>query len=453
MIYTDIIRSAFRALATNITRTLLTTLGIMIGIAAVITMMEIGKGSSSALRDSIENMGANNFVVFPSSVKRQGIKQSAGSNVSLSPDDYNAIVSECKNLLAAAPIVNSGGQVVYKDKNCAPERIVGSNPDYLVVKGWTQFEAGQMFTENDVNQVSQVCVIGTTVAHDLFENESPLGKEIRVRGITVRVLGVLKSKGANMFGQDQDDLVVIPWTTLRYRISGDRYMGGGSSSMGTSGVATDAPYPSTGPALYAEPDATQIADARYAPRLTSLSSIMVTAKSNDKLQMAQDEIKKLLKMRHKIAAGMESDFAIFSFGEMAENLKSTTRIMTNLLLCVAMISLIVGGVGIMNIMLVSVTERTREIGLRMAIGAKSKDILSQFLLESMVLCLTGGIIGIAFGLGGAQLVNYFLKWPIESSTLTIVVAVFISGSVGVVFGFYPAWKAAKLDPIEALRYE
>ncbi len=446
----DILHSAFRAILSSPTRALLTTLGIVIGIASVITMMEIGNGSSTALRKSVENMGANNFVVFPGSANTGGMRMGRGTKISLTPEDCQAIENECSHVLAAAPIVWGGGQIVWRDQNWSPNQVQGTGPSYLTAKNWNEFHAGQMFTEEDVANAAQVCVIGKTIAQEVFKDVDPVGQEIRIRSLTVKVLGVLKAKGANMFGHDQDDIVLVPWTTLRFRISGNR-TGVTSTTTTTTTTSTSDLYPSTGPDFY--PAASTSDDTLFGARSTSLNMIMVTAKSTEEIPLAQEEIRKLLRDRHRLAPGIPDDFDIRTFGEMTESLKNTSKTMTNLLLCVAMISLIVGGVGIMNIMLVSVTERTREIGLRMAIGARGKDILCQFLIESIVLCTIGGIIGIGLGVGGSELINYFLGWPIESSPVSIVASVVVSVIVGVLFGFYPAWKASRLDPIEALRYE
>lgn len=443
---------AFRALRRNPTRSLLTTLGIVIGIAAVIAMTEIGKGSSNSIARSISQMGAGNLLIHPSNTNKGGVNSGSGSAMTLTPDDYYAIVRECYSVGAAAPIVSARVQVVAGNKNWNPWNIHGSTPEYVRVQNFGMPTEGELFTERDVQTSNTVCLIGNTVRRELFgEGVSPIGEEIRIGKVNFRVIGVLPSKGANMMGFDQDDVIVAPWTTLRYRVTGNRTST--TSSSGNSDISTGDLYPSTGAQFYPERSETQVTDALIAPRFTTIDQIMVQAVSPDSVNDAMAEIEQLLRERHKIPPGAENDFRIRNFSEMANTLQTTSTVMTNLLLCIAMISLLVGGVGIMNIMLVSVTERTREIGLRMAVGARSRDILRQFLVEATVLCLFGGIIGILLGRGGAFLVSKLMQWPTESSPGAIAAAVLTSAAVGIIFGFYPAWKASRLDPIEALRYE
>jgi len=445
--------TAIKALSRNPMRALLTTLGIVIGIAAVIAMMEIGKGSSAAIEKSLANMGANSFMVAPGAAASGGITFGFGSAMTLTPGDYQAIATECPAVKYVAPIVRARAQAVYGHRNWVPNQIQGSTPSFLNLKNWNEMADGECFTEHDVKIGAKVCVIGKTIARELFQGESPVGKDIRVKNISFRVVGVLPAKGADMMGTDQDDIIIAPWTTIKYRVSGSKL---GNSSQSDSSSTSTLPsdiYPSGQADLYPEASSTQTADTKISVRFTTVDVILVEAISTDAIPQAISEVTQLLRERHRLRDGVPDDFNIRNFAEMSKAMKSTTAVMTNLLLCVAMISLVVGGVGIMNIMLVSVTERTREIGLRMAVGAKSNDILLQFLVESIVLCLTGGAIGILLGHGGAMLVKFVMHWPVATSPAAITAAVLVSAGVGIVFGFYPAWKASRLDPIEALRYE
>lgn len=299
---------------------------------------------------------------------------------------------------------------------------------------------------------ARVCLVGETIVKEVFSGASPLDCEIRIKNVTFRVIGVLKSKGANMMGMDEDDVIMMPWTTARMRITGRRT----GSITGTTSTLAKKPgelYPATGVAFYPEQDSNLASDRLVQPRFTFIDQIVFSATDPNKIDEARKEVTALLRERHGLNASQEDDFRIHSASDFLKMMNTTTSLMSNLLLGVAIISLIVGGIGIMNIMLVSVTERTREIGLRMAVGARSRDILKQFLIEAVVLCLVGGILGIVLGHGAALLVESQLKWPIQSSPGAVAAAFLVSVSIGVIFGFYPAWKASKLDPIEALRYE
>jgi len=454
-----ILLTAVKALRKNPMRALLTTLGIVIGVAAVIAMMEIGAGSSQALQDAISSMGANVLMVVPGTASSGGISFGAGSVTTLSPDDCEAMIKQCPALRGAAPQVRARTQVVYGNRNWVPFWMTGTTPAYLEVGNWTMAE-GESFTERDVLAANKVCLLGQTLVRELFQGESPLGKEIRVKNVSFRVVGVLAGKGANMMGMDQDDILLAPWTTLKYRVTGstlestNQSASGSSSSQDTSGSINTLSqlYPGQD-SLYPQKSAAQIADNPMPVRFENVDRIMAAAKSADQVEEAIAQITDLLRERHRIRPGEPSDFSVRDMTEMTDTLASTTSLMTNLLLSVAMISLVVGGVGIMNIMLVSVTERTREIGLRMAVGARGRDILRQFLVEAVVLCLAGGAMGILLGHGGSQLVQAVLRWPVATSPAAIIASVAVSASVGIVFGFYPAWRASRLDPIEALRYE
>lgn len=448
----DTLFVAFKALLRNPTRALLTTLGIVIGIAAVITMMEIGKGSSASIRKSIEKMGANTVLVMPGAFRHGGVSQGSGSQMSLTPEDCEAIARECMNVGSVVPIVNARNyQVICGNLNYAPNQIIGTGPEYMQIRNWELAE-GRNFTEREVDERAKVCVVGSTIVREVFGGKSPVDSELRIKNTTFKVIGVLKSKGANMMGADEDDVIIAPWTTIRLRITGLKY-GSASNTSSTAATSPSALFAGEGVAFYPEEKENLRTDTLLIPRFVQIDQILLNAATPAKVELAIEELTTLLRERHRLKPGAPNDFWIRNSAEFMSMMNSTSMVMTNLLLGVALISLIVGGVGIMNIMLVSVTERTREIGLRMAVGARSRDILQQFLIESMVLCLVGGIVGILLGHGAALLVEYQLKWPIESSPGAVVAAVAVSAAVGVVFGFYPAWKASRLDPIEALRYE
>ena len=451
-----ILRTALRAIRRNPMRTALTMLGIIIGVGAVIAMMEIGTGSSNTIARTIARMGANTLLVLPGAATSGGIGFGAGSSMTLTPQDCDAIIRDCPAVKSAAPLVRARGQVVYQDRNWVPMSIFGTTADYLKVRDWTDLAQGEIFTDKDVRNSTKVCIIGQTIARELFQGNSPIGKEMRVLNISFRVVGVLSSKGANMMGMDQDDIILAPWTTIKFRVGASSSSSAQSSTSSSTTSTSSSPsqlYPNSQTSLYPVPSETQAMDNPQPARFTNVDQIVTAANSTAEIPLAIDQITALLRERHRIRNPKDDDFNIRNMTEMTNALSSTTTLMTKLLLAVALISLIVGGVGIMNIMLVSVTERTREIGLRMAVGARAKDILRQFLIEAIVLCLAGGIMGIALGCGGSYLVTYFLRWPTETSLPAIVASVIVSASVGIIFGYYPAWKASRLDPIEALRYE
>ena len=456
-------RTALRALRRNPMRAMLTTLGIIIGVAAVIAMMEIGEGSSKAIQRTISSMGANNLLIMPGTAASGGVSFGAGSVMTLTPQDCATIIRECPAIRSAAPMVRARTQVIYGNRNWVPLFIYGTTPEYLDVRDWTTLADGEMFIDRDIRNASKVCVLGQTLVRELFSGESPIGREVRVQSVSFRVVGVLSAKGANMMGMDQDDILLAPWTTIKYRVTGSTLAnvnqssassGSGSGSGTASAVnSLNQLYPTTQLNLYPLPSATQAADTPLPVRFTNVDQIMTAAESTDEIPLAIRQITGLLRERHRIHPGEVDDFNIRDMTEMTKTLATTAALMTNLLLSVALISLIVGGVGIMNIMLVSVTERTREIGLRMSVGARARDILRQFLVEAVALCLAGGAIGILLGCGGSYLVTRLLHWPTETSITAILMSVIVSASVGIIFGFYPAWKASRLDPIEALRYE
>ncbi len=450
-------KMSLRALRRNIMRTALTTLGIVIGVAAVIAMMEIGNGSSVAIQRTIASMGANNLLVMPGTAASGGVSYGAGSVMTLTPQDAEAISKECPSVGGVAPVVRARNQVVYGNRNWVPMYIYGTTPSFLKVRDWMGMAQGEAFTERDVRNSNKVCMIGQTLVRELFGGQSPIGKEIRVQNVAFKVMGVLSIKGANMMGMDQDDIVVAPWTTIKYHVSGSSLANVNQSAASSQSASTvntlNQIYPNSQQSLYPVPSSTQQADTPQPVRFANVDQILAAARSSKQIPVAVQEITTVLRERHRIRPGESDDFSIRDMTEMIKAMSSTTALMTKLLLVVAMISLIVGGVGIMNIMLVSVTERTREIGLRMAVGADPADILRQFLSEAVVLCLIGGIVGILLGRGSSYLVTYMLHWPTAASVFAIVVAVVVSAAVGIIFGYYPAWKASRLDPIEAIRYE
>lgn len=400
-------RISFRALMANKMRSTLTMLGIIIGVMAVIMMFAIGSGANRQISERFSSMGSNMIMVRPGADQGPGGVRSGSVNT-LTADDAAAIGSECSAVAYAAPVFGGSGQIVYGNQNWSTS-VTGTTPDYLFVRDWS-IESGTVFTEQDVRSATKVCVIGQTIAENLFGSEDPVGKTIRIKAVPVVVIGVLKTIGANAMGRDEDDLILVPVSTAQRRLFS-------------------------------------------APGSGSVSSIMVKAGSHELLDAAQEQVESLLRMRHRIRSGETDDFNVRNLAQMVENAKSATRILTLLLTAVASVSLIVGGIGIMNIMLVSVTERTREIGIRMALGAKTIDIRLQFLVEALMLSLVGGFLGILLGVGGAMIISTGFGWAVEISTFSIVLAFGFSALVGVSFGYYPAWRASLLNPIEALRYE
>jgi len=449
-------RTAMTALRRNPMRALLTTLGIVIGVGAVIAMMEIGAGSSAAIQKTIATMGANVLLIVPGTAASGGVSFGAGSVTTLTPEDGEAILRDSPAVRSIAPIVRARTQVVYGNRNWVPQQMIGTTAEFLDIRDWSNLAEGDAFTERDVLNANKVCLIGQTLARELFQGEPPVGKEIRVKNVTFRVVGVLSAKGANMMGSDQDDILLTPWTTLKYRVTGSALTNPNQSAAAASSSTVNTLnklYPGQAPELYPKPSDIQAANTPLPVRFANIDQILAAARSTEQIPAAIRQITDVMRERHRIRGGQPDDFTLRDMTEMTNTLSSTTRLMTNLLLAVAMISLVVGGVGIMNIMLVSVTERTREIGLRMAVGARARDILRQFLVEAVVLCLVGGSVGILLGHGGSRLVELLLRWPVETSPVAIAAAVLVSAGVGIIFGFYPAWKASQLDPIDALRYE
>ncbi len=406
------LRIAFRALAKNKMRAGLTVLGVVIGIAAVTTMVSIGQSASKLVQNQLETFGTNVVVVFPQQRRKSGVQQ--GRFLTLTADDAEAIGEECDTILATSPIVGAGGQVIYGNENCRPREMMGVGVEYLRVRNWP-LRYGAFFGEHDVSSSAKVCVVGKSIVIRLFQTMNPLQQTIRINKIPFRIIGVLEEKGANMFGEDQDDILIMPYTTARRRLQGSSF--------------------------------------------NDINYIMLSAKSREGVPEAREQITQLLMERHRINPGDPPDFGIQTSAEIAQVLGIITGTMTLLLSSIAGISLLVGGVGIMNIMLVSVTERTREIGIRMAVGARPKDILRQFLIESILLSSLGGIVGIALGVSASaavtQLINALTssQWPVVISLPAAGVAMGFAAMVGIFFGFYPARQASRLDPIDALRYE
>ena len=396
------IKVALRALRRNTMRSILTALGIIIGVGAVIAMVSIGNGAKAQVEAQVASLGENVITVFPGSFTTGGMRGGWGSMSTLTIDDADAIKREVANVLGVTAEMRDRAQVLANGLNWNTQ-IMGESPDYPSIRSWPMAE-GAVFTEQDVRSVAKVAVLGKTVVDQLFSDGDPLGKTVRIRNIPFKVVGVLAAKGFNLFGQDQDDTVVIPYTSHMKRIA----------------------------------------------RRPNINSILVQAASAETIDKVQQDITDLLMQRRK---GREQDFTVRNQVEIAQAATATSETMTLLLGAIASVSLMVGGIGIMNIMLVSVTERTREIGIRLAVGAHGRDVLLQFLIEATTLSLVGGIIGIALGVGSSQLLAAKMNWPTLTSASSIVIAFFFSAAVGIFFGFYPARKAAALDPIDALRYE
>lgn len=412
MNYQNLFKIAIRAIAANKMRSFLTALGIIIGIAAVITMLAIGQGSKASIKANIAEMGSNMIMISPGADMRGGVRQDASSMETLKQADYQSIKDECNYISAISPTVNSSGQWIYGNNN-TQSSIYGVNQDYLSIRQ-LKVADGEMFTDTDIKAASKVCILGQTVVNYLFPDGSdPIGKVVRFNSIPFRVIGVLKKKGYNSMGMDQDDLVLAPYTTIMKRIMAQTYLGG----------------------------------------------IVCSAITEEASQPAQDQITEILRRNHKLKDATdtteadEDDFNIRSQEEISSMMNSTMSTITILLGSVAGISLLVGGIGIMNIMYVSVTERTREIGLRMSVGARGIDILNQFLIEAILLSVTGGIIGVILGVSLSLSLNYFFHIATQIEPWSIIMSFAVCTFTGVFFGWYPAKKAARLDPIEAIRYE
>jgi len=449
--------TAVRSLRRNVLRSVLTTLGIIIGVASIIAIAEIGQGSSSAIREVLETTGVNNLLVQAGAASTNGVSLGSGTVKTLTPEDTESIAHECPAVDSLAPIVYARRQVIYGNRNWVPVYLYGTTPAFLRVRRWEELVEGEPFTERDVRDVGQVCILGQTLAKELFDQESPVGREVVVNDVPLRVIGVLSRKGTNIIGVDEDDILLAPWTTIKFRISASSSPNGPQAGK----PAGDAPeagllgrrYPRSEIAYYPSRSAMQALSTPKLERFSNVDAILVRAQSTEEIPIAKEQIRDLLHERHQAPPGQADDFDVKDFTEVIRAVESTVGLVAGLLICVALISLMVGGVGIMNIMLVSVTERFREIGLRMAVGAAPRDILRQFLVEAVVLCVLGGVAGILVGRGGSLLVRYIARWPTETSLIAIIASVSVSITVGITFGYYPAWKASRLNPIEALRHE
>jgi putative ABC transport system permease protein len=401
----ELISLGMQALTRNRMRSALTVLGIVIGVAAVIATLAIGQGAREAVQAQIRAIGANVITVLPGTLTSGGVRAGMGSTSTLTVEDAIAIKKECPAIEAYAPAVRTAGQAVYGAQNWSTA-IIGTTPDYITIRQWPVAK-GVFLTDSDVRGAAKVAVLGSNVAQQLYGDTDPVGTMVRVKDIPFRVIGVLTSKGGQGFGGNQDDIILMPLTTCQRKLMG----------------------------------------------VTFVNQIIVSAVSEAEVDDAQDQINDMLRQRHRIRPGGDQDFFLFTQQEIANSAEATSRVMTLLLASVAAVSLLVGGIGIMNIMLVSVTERTREIGIRRAIGARRRDILLQFLAESAFLSLAGGALGVLIGVGAARAVSAFARWPTLVAPSAILLAFGFASLIGLFFGFYPAQRAARLDPVDALRYE
>ncbi len=402
----NLLKIALKALNNNKMRCFLTMLGVIIGVGAVIAMLAIGQGSKNSIKAQISEMGSNMIMIFPGADKRGGVRQSSDDMQTLKPADYDAIVNQSTTIANITPTVNGSGQWIYGNNNY-PSQAQGVNTQFLDIRQ-RKVAQGEMFTEEDVKSAAKVCVLGKTLVDNLFpDGTDPIGKVVRFGKIPMTVIGVLEEKGYNTMGQDQDDLALVPYTTVMKRV-----------------LATD-----------------------------YLQGIQASAIDENRTEATIAEITDILRTQHKLREGEEDNFTIRSMQELAEMISSTSSMMTVLLAAVAGISLLVGGIGIMNIMIVSVTERTREIGMRMSIGATGRDIMMQFLIEAVIISVTGGLLGILLGAAATWMISIFAHWPVQIDASSVILSFLVCTIIGIIFGFYPAAKASNLDPIEAIRYE
>ncbi len=405
MKFFDVLEVALVSLSLNKMRSFLTMLGIIIGVGAVIAMMAVGYGAQKNIKDQIASLGTNVILIFPGSTNQSGVRTGFGSAVTLTGEDIEAIKAQCPSVASITPMLRTGGQVVFQEQNWRTG-IMGVDPPFFEIRSWP-VSSGQYFTEADVRSATKVCVIGQTIVDNLFKGSDPIGAIIRVKSMPFKVVGVLSPKGQSAQGSDQDDVILAPSSTVQKKMMGQVFFG----------------------------------------------SLLASAISEGAMEDAQKQITDILRIKHKIQPWEENDFTVRNQSEIANAAQSTSQVLTILLASIASISLIVGGIGIMNIMLVSVTERTKEIGIRMSIGATGKNILSQFLIEAVVLSLLGGFIGVVLGIISSDIISSFAGWTTVVSPESIILAFLFSAAVGIFFGFYPARKAARLNPIDALRYE
>ncbi|MBN2399347.1 MAG: ABC transporter permease [Candidatus Aminicenantes bacterium] len=405
MKWKNLIKVAFKSIVKNKMRTLLTMLGIIIGVAAVIVMVAIGKGAEKRIQDQIASMGTNLIMVYPGSMQSRGVRMGADSGVRLSLDDVDRLKKTATLIDAVSPVVRTGVQVIGGSGNWNTI-VYGGSEQYLEIRDW-DLTSGDNFTANDIRAQNKICVIGQTIVKNLFPDEDPVGQQLRLRNVPFKVIGILKERGQNAFGMDQDDVIIAPYSTVLYRLSGHVH----------------------------------------------INQIIARASSLEQMKAAQVEITAIMRESHKLPEGEDDDFTVRNQTDIASTAQETTQVLTILLASIASISLLVGGIGIMNIMLVSVTERTHEIGIRMAIGARSRDILVQFLIEAIVLSLSGGLIGVLIGFGATWIVHQATGWNTVIAPQNVFLSFGFAGAVGIFFGYYPARKAAALNPIEALRYE
>ncbi len=404
------LRVAWNALQVNLLRSILTMLGVIIGVAAVITMLAVGAGAEARIQSQIQSLGSNLMIITAGARTASGVRLATGTTTSLTEDDSAAIARDIPEVEAAAPSNRGGAQVVVGSANWATQ-IYGITPDYFVVRNWS-LQAGRMFESAELSGSGKVALIGQTVARELFGDMDPMDQTVRIKNVPFTIVGILNSKGQSMMGQDQDDVIMVPLSTARDRLLGV-----------TQG------------------------------KLRQVSMIQIKVREGVNMAQAEEKVRELLRQRLRASGAQEDPFSVLNLTEMLQTQEEASRIMSILLAAVASVSLLVGGIGIMNIMLVSVTERTREIGLRMAVGARSGDILTQFLVEAITLSMSGGVIGIAIGAAGSWMVAAFAGWETKMSPESIILAVGFSAAIGIFFGYYPARKAARLLPIQALRYE
>jgi len=397
-----------RCLLRNKVRSLLRMLGIVIGIAGVITMVAVGEGATRLVESQVRSLGSNMIMVMPGAIQASGISLGAGTRNTLTSEDADAIRDTVPGVKAVSPVIQTRGQMIYGNLNWSPASIRGEGEDYLQVKDW-DVEEGDYFTADDVRSARKTCVIGATVRENLFPDESPVGKLVRLKGMPFRISGVLGPKGTSAGGEDQDDVVILPWTTAKHVLQGSRF--------------------------------------------NNVDLVLISSEAPEGMPEVEREVTELLRERHHLSSAQPEDFRTLTMNEMIDRATQSAKIMTTLLAAVASISLVVGGVGIMNIMLVSVTERTREIGLRMAVGARRSDILLQFLAEGVLLALIAGGIGVLLGAGLSAGIGRFMHWPTHVSGVGVLSAFLSSSAVGIFFGFYPSLRASRLDPIAALRSE